>query len=320
MVVGPQWVEFFWNYISSDREKDTDSLTVDFALPQAVAQDSLYFWKRGAMDQTTLEYTQNGYELQATNLDDDQTVQVRTVFPRGVLDENQIETNDPDFSLAWAQQDEEAYRQEKAEQQRVEQQYAAYGQQLLVVICLLSILAFVLLYQKYGKRHSARGVSSTETIMIPGRLEPAVAGWLLNSRSISSGLLMATLLDLARRKYYKIEEQEPEEQWLGGEKKRFNITKAQGRPTEEKLTDWELELKTFVDSEIEEGNTELQKLFSGSSTSTSSWFSDWKKKLKKFCQEKNWYDETSYKGVYINIAIQFVLLCLAVLALIWSGL
>lgn len=318
LVIGPAWTEFFWNYISTDREKDTDSLHIDFALPQAVAGDSLALWKRGARDQTTLTKTQNGYSVLATNLDDDQSVRIRAVFPRNVFNQEAIQTTNDDFSLLWAQNDEENYQQELAERQAREEQMAGYGQQLTVVIALLSILIFVLVYQKYGKRHSARSVSSTETIMIPGSLKPAVAGWLVNGRSISSGMIMATLLDLARRKYFNIKEQEPEKRWLGGEKKRFVVEKSKAQPHEE-LTSWEESLKSFVNNEIEEGNTQLDKLFSQSSYSSSKWFSKWKKQLKSYCKEFNWYDEKSFEGLYINLAVQILFLALSVLAILWAS-
>lgn len=318
LVIGPQWVEFFWNYISTDREKVTDLLQIDFALPQSVARDSMYVWKRGASNQTNLTKTGNGYTVRATNLDDNQSVQIRAVFPRYVLNQEAVQTTNDDFTLALAQNDEETYQQELAEQRAREKQLAGYGRQLTVVISLLSVLIFVLVYQKYGKRHSARSVSSTETIMIPGSLKPAVAGWLINGRSINSGMLMATLLDLARRKYFIIREQEPENQWLGGEKKKFALEKSDSQPTGD-LTQWEENLKNFVNKEIEEGNSQLDKLFSQSSYSASKWFSKWKKQLKKYCEDFDWYDEESYQGLYINLAVQIIFLCLSVLAILWAG-
>lgn len=317
VVIGPKWSEFFWNYISSDREKDTDSLSIDMQLAQAVSADSVYTWKRGPLQKIELNETSRGYSVRAVNIDDNESVKIRSVFPSTVFS-NDIAVTDSTFTLARAQSDEASFREEQAAKQAQNEKYAQYGKQIVILVSLFSIAAFVFFYQKYGKRYSTSGVSSTETIMIPGRLKPAVAGWLLNNRHISSGLLMATLLDLSRRNYFIIKEEEPEEKLFGGTKKVFTVEKSDTEPSDE-LTGWEASLVEFVNHQIEESNPRIDELFSSGASNTSKWFSSWKDKLKTYCESMEWFDSESYKGVYFNIGVQVLLLVPAILATAWAG-
>lgn len=318
LVVGHEWVEFFWNYLGAHREKDTDSLSVRLQLPRPVAADSLFVWERGPGEKISLDKTANGYAVSASDLDDDESVRIRSVFPRTLFESGALSTTDRTFSLAGAQADEQAYRQQREEQRVRDARYAAYGLRLLIVSSILGIAAFLFFYQKYGRRHAVAGGLPTETVMIPGRMKPAVAGWLVQGRTIHSGHLMATLLDLARRRYLTIREQEPEEQWLGDAKKIFTIEKNES-PDTGSLTAWEASLYSFISEQIEQGNNRLDKLFSASSTEAHKWFSQWKKKLQKDCQERGWYDEQSRKGMYANIAAQLFMLAGAVIGTIWAG-
>lgn len=318
VVIGPEWSEFFWNYISAERDKATDSLSVSLQLPTAVSADSIFTWSRGPQDKIRLASTSNGYSVEAIKIDKDEFVQIRSVFPRTVFSEPAVQTTDPDFSLENARNDEATYRIKQTEIAAKNKQYAAYGEQLIVVVVLFSIALFVFFYQRYGKRHSARSVSATETVMLPGRLPPAVAAWLVGNRYIGSHQLMATLLDLARRGYFVIEEQEPENKIFGGKKQIFTIRKSENSPGEE-LLDWEKHLTEYVIQQINASNRQLDELFSGSSIETSRWFSNWKKMLKAYCWDQGWYDEHSYRGVYLNIGVQLLLLPIAILATIWSG-
>jgi uncharacterized membrane protein len=317
IVVGPEWVEFFWKYISADRDQDTERLHIEMQLPQSIGSDSIYSWERGPADKITLTNTESGYLVTAKDLNEDETVKIRSVFPRSIFNQQDVTTTNPDFTLAWAQEDEQQFQQRLAEQRERDARYAQYGQQLAILVSLLSICAFLYFYRKYGKRFPVN-VSSRETIMTPGRLKPAAAGWLLQGRNINSTHLMATLLDLARRGYFIIKEEEAEEGWFGSKKERFRIEQTNTAPSDE-LTEWESDLGDFVSEQIAEGNNHINELFSKSSYSSSKWFSSWKDKLDDYCRTKDWYDSQSYKGAYGNAGVQFFLLILAIIATIWAG-
>lgn len=314
VVIGPEWSEFFWNYASSQREKSTDKLSILVQLPEMVADSSLNSWVREPVWEIESITSDNGFQFSGTDISRRQAVIIRTVFPTSVFNSSLVSVTDPDFSLAWARNDEVSYRQQKVEQAEKRERMMNYGIELSVVIAGLSILCFIFFYRKYGTRHQIN-LSRNESLMIPGNQKPAAIGWLLMNRTITGGHVTATLLDLARRGYYVINEVEPEEDesWFSGSgnKNTFTITDNQKEP-EADLPEWELSLMNFVNERLSDGNKELKEIFKFSDSKVSKWFYSWKDELNKYIRTKDWIDRESYKGAWWNAGIQMIFMLAAI--------
>ncbi|MGM0546302.1 MAG: DUF2207 family protein, partial [Bacteroidota bacterium] len=253
------------------------------------------------------------------NIDDDEFAKVRAVFPTAVLNSSQISTTDENFSLDQAKKEEQAY-QEKRDQQIERQDYLSnLWETLSYIIILLSVGGFYILYQKYGKRHSTSRFSSTETIMTPGQIRPAAIGWLLQGRNITSNLLMATVLDLARNGYFIIQEEPSEEGFLSDDKPTFSIERTE-KQLDEELQEWEQQIITFVEQRLQDGHQKLHNIFKGTNSEVSSWFGRWKNNFKEYAFGQNWIDKQSYTGCYWNIGLQSLLFIASFPALIYAGL
>lgn len=318
ITIGPEWSEFFWNYVSDDRDKSTDNLNISIRLPKPITADSLYGWTRGPDGQIQLQTSTGSFNITATNIDDDEVVKVRSVFPTRVFEGSKVDVTDSGFTLAWAQKDEQAFREKQVQQAEQQAYYRDLGQQVGIVLLVLSLGIFYFLYQKYGKRHSTSRFSDAETIMIPERRKPAPIGWLLSSRTVTGGQIMATVLDLARKGYFKIEEQPPEEGWFKDDDPTFSIQRTDQQP-EEDLQDWERSLLGFLENQINEGTNNLQEMFKNGSSDLSHWLNNWKKSLREYCFNKDWIDLDSYSGAYMNAGLQVVLVFIAIGTLVLAG-
>ena len=318
LTIGPLWSQFFWNFLSEDREKATNQLGITIQLPKSVSVDSLYGWTRGPKGQFDLQKSAGVLTVSASNINDDEFAKVRTVFPTAVLNKSQISTTDTQFSLERAQKEEQTYQEQRNQQIERQKYLSDLWEALIYVIILLSIGVFYLLYKKYGKRHSTSRFSTTETIMIPGQLRPAAIGWLLQGRNITSNLLMATVLDLARAGYFNVQEEPPEEGFLADDKPTFSIHRTE-QPLNEDLKIWEKQIINLVEKRLEDGHHKLHNIFKGTNSEVSSWFNKWKKELKEYAFDKGWIDSQSYNGCYWNIAVQSLLLVASIPALLYAG-
>ncbi len=322
IVIGPEWSEFFWNYVAAGREKSTKEIYISIDLPNSVEAQNLHSWVRNPQSKITRNSAENGFVFQGTDIDNDEAVIKRVVFPTSVFDQSQVSVTDTDFTLEQAEQEEADYLQEQLRKAEEEAYNFNLGVELAVIIAGLSILCFVFLYRKYGTRHDI-SLSRRNSLMIPGKQKPALIGWLLMHRNTTGGHLTATLLDLARRNYLVVKESEEKDEeessWLQEDSKdsEFEVSMTDKKPSAE-LPEWELSLLDFLNEQVKDGKEKLHKIFKGDSTEFSKWFASWKKMIKETGMAQGWIDPESYKGMYWNLGVQSVLVVAAILAAIFT--
>jgi len=311
IVIGPNWSEFFWTYAASDREKSTETIGILLQLPESVPPSDLNHWVREpawAINATTFE---NGLEFRGSDISRRQAVIIRTVFPTSVFDETIIQISDSSFSLDQAENDEATYRKEKRLAAEEEEQQKSMAIEYSIILAGLSLIVFIFFYRKYGLRHKVR-LSVSESIMLPGREKPAAVGWLLLNRTITSGHMVATLLDLARMGYFELKENKADEDGFFASKNNyFTVHKKSTELITDDLETYESSLLEFVNNRIRSEGNKFEDVFDFQETEVSKWFQSWKKELKTYCDSKEWVDKESYKGMYWNLGVQFVIEALA---------
>lgn len=316
--IGPEWTEFFWNYIASDRKKSTENLNIDISLPERISEDSLYAWTRPPSLEVNSNLNSGSFSISAEDLSTDQSLQVRSVFPTRIFDSSTISITDPDLTLEWIQDDEQAYI---AEQQRIQEQKAYYRSitlEVTILICVISLAVFILLYRKYGTRFSTGTISDRDTILIPDSTPPAIIGQLMANGSATGRHLVATLFDLARRGWFTIHEEEKEEEgFFSSESTQFRIKKTDPQP-EESIPTWEKMIVDHLNQQIDDEIDLLREIFKESDFDMSTWFSEWKKELKQVFDEKNWIDQKSMYGVVFNVIAQIILVVASVVLLVYG--
>jgi uncharacterized membrane protein len=318
LTIGPEYAEFYWNYLSSSRDKPTDRLNVIIALPESVSGEEMYAWSRIADGNASISADAGRYEIRATNLSRRESARVRTVFPATVFNQLQDRITDANYSLEQVLQQEAQIEREAAERAERDAFYASITFEVTLIISLLSIVIFVLLYRKYSRRHFSGSQPRRETLVIPDQNPPALAGRLLTNNMTIDSHLTATIFDLARRGWFIIEEEKPDENKSTGwfsvnetEKSEFLISSAGKNPSDSPF-DYEKKTIDFVNKQIDNGKNSFSKIFSDTSTDTAKWYTVWKKEVKKEFDQKNWIDKESYTGVMLNIAGQFLLMAGAI--------
>lgn len=316
LTIGPEWSQFFWNYVGSDREKSTEQLTILLQLPDTTERPNLHAWVREPDWDLEITKLDNGFQFKGNNIHRSQAVNIRSVFPTPVFDD-QIQVNDPDFSLAFAENEEREYRENQRQLEAEQARNYDLAVNAVMVLGGLSILCFVFFYRKYGSRHRIN-ITPNNSIMIPGRQKPAAIGWLLMNQTVTGAHVTATLLDLARRGYFKIEEDEPDEEessWLSSQEQKssYSVQLSDKEPqSDSTISDWEYDLHSFVTKRIKEEGNKMEDIFKFSETEVSKWFYAWKKKLSTYGKDQEWIDRNSYIGVFWNLGLQSLLLLIGI--------
>jgi len=318
VAIGPEWTEFFWNYLSASREKSTDDFSLSFRLPGSVSQDSLYIFTRSKADEFAFNYTANGYDVADQSISRRESARIRTLFPTSLFDGTRVDISNPDLRLSNVLQDEEDYRKDLEKQAERDAYYASITPAVTIILCLISLLIFVLVYRKYGTRHSTSSLSDRETLVIPGQQPPAVIGKLMTAQQTSSNHLVATLFNLARRGWFTIFEEKTESDgWLSSEKTSYRVEMPEReRESDNSLLKHEEMVIEFAKQRISEGNDTFDKLFKGTDSDVSKWYRKWTKQVKQEFDEKIWIDKNSYTGVTVNFLLQSILLIASVFLLV----
>jgi len=318
LVSGSEWTEFFWTFMGDDRPKRTDSFSAELTFPEPINRNTLYVWDYTPGDKASIEFMNGKLSVTANSVGRKEPVAVRMLMPATFFDSNNNLITDSNFTLEGVQQEE----QQRVQQQIAEAERRAWFESItpnvVVLLTVISIGIFVLLYRRYGRRHSTATISDRETILIPGKLPPAIIGRFLTANQTSGNHLTATIFDLARRGWFRIRENEKEKSFFSQEASEFQIIKADSAPHDD-LVDWEKSLVDFLNMKLSKGQDTFKSLFQKDASEAAKWFSSWKSLIKKDFDSRGWMDKESYKGAWINVLFQAPLIAISVYFLVNGG-
>ncbi|PWN07495.1 DUF2207 domain-containing protein [Rhodohalobacter mucosus] len=323
LIVGEEWVEFFWNYLASGRNRSTENFTLEVSLPSPVSPDSMYVWDRLEPDHMTTKSPDGLITINTNRISRNQSARFRFLFPRVLFDDGNVRLNEPELTLANVIREEQERESRLRERAEYQEWINSVARPVTALIIVFSILFFVLLYNRYGKRFKTNFISERETVMLPDQTPPALVGKLLSNSITTQGHILATIFDLSRRGYFKIREKESEKKGIfSTSDSEFLIERTDKEQDPEKsrdLAEWEMMVYRFVDDRIRFGSVTIKKLFSESPTKVNKWFSDWKKEIRKVYDGHNWIDQESTKGVLLNIFLQAILVAASVYLLFYEA-
>lgn len=316
LTTGTEWSQFFWNYAAAGRERSQERISISIALAGDVAPDQLHSWVRSPYGQIESRTSNGAFTFEGTDISRNRSVRLRTVFPTSVFDRSRISINDPGFSLEWAAENERSYRERIEQEQAENAADMALAKRIAAVISVLSIGFFVWFYRTYGSRFKVND-RNTKSLMAPGREKPAIASWLLFNRVVSSGQMMATVLDLARRGFFVVKEEEPDEEkkWWNDPKPEFHL-EVKTTPDERDLVEFERTLLDFVRGRVPEKGTAMKEIFKAGEKEVTKFWEQFKKDLKKYGEDQEWFDPVSKQGAWKNFGAQ-IILCVAAATMIF---
>ncbi|MCC5926272.1 MAG: DUF2207 domain-containing protein [Bacteroidetes bacterium] len=334
LIVGPEYAEFMWTYLSNRWERSTEHVSIQFILPDNNGAD-IQNWVVQGDSYVDLQLIPNGFEITSTQaIPRNRQLVVRSVFPSHAIP--QATVTHPDFSLQTVLQQEEERVAERARaaehRERWEQRGAYFGW----IILLLSISFFVWIYLNHGKRYTFVGQIPPQLYEPPMLIPPAVVGKMMYSAGTEAYLLTATLFDLARRGYFKLFETEIQtKSKLSGKRQTLIIQFPDEIKETDKLLSYEQHMMDFISKSLINNRVSLAALFESETTTGSvkkqnpglfdmavkpkevrKWFIDWSAELNTYMSKFNWYESASTKWMLISMGLQFGLAAVAVFFLV----
>ncbi len=287
--------ELYYQFLGKENETPIDHFIVNIQFPQEDIKNQVKIFAHGPLNGQVLKRTNTIYTLSVENVPPDTFIEGRALFPRKwiPLSNRTVHTNQYENIL----EEERSYRNQILEEAQRKETIKNILKQASLGASILGI--FVLIMFMILFRRKIHDFPLKESSKIPEDCTPAVASYLTNTL-IGSNTIMATILDLFRKGYLKIEGEED-----------FIITKVKGVDEnllshEKHFIHWFIDLmgkgKSVTPKEIEDFSKNNPSIFSNL-------YSKWQTKIKEDAFSKGYYDKT--KGKYgVFFLIDFLILLL----------
>ena len=196
--------ELYYQFVGSEWEVPFQRVDVNLTLPAGASVEDLRVWGHGPLHGSVDRLSGRQVRWQVTPLPSETMVEGRVVFPLELVPQGTNRTGETALDRILKEEGQWA-RQANA------QRWLLQNETLLApVLVLLAAIGFFLRRLKFKRKYTLefQGDYYRE---LPAAYSPAVLSYLWNKKKSKPEVVMATIMDLARRGYLKIEEFEPEQ-------------------------------------------------------------------------------------------------------------
>jgi uncharacterized membrane protein len=163
------------------------------------------------------------------------------------------------------------------------------------------------------------------TSEIPEKTPPAIVDYLLNSRQVSVGSLIGTLLDLAARGFARLREERVEKKSLwGGMKEKaeyhWDLDRPYWRDHRGDLLAYENSLLEFIFDDLADGQDSISlEDVKKKRSEFRKFFSRWRKAVTEQAEKRQWFNRKSIRGFHYSLALGGVMMALGALSAFLFG-
>ena len=304
--------EFNRKLVDTGWEVPLDNIRITITLPEGANKGDLMIFAHGPLTGVSTILDANTVECTAPSVDPGTFVETRLLFPLALVPQaSQVVQEDAlprimDQEKTLAEEANQL-REEAAEAAAAEEVWAVAGSVMSYGLIVICIILMIYLYFRFDKEHKRtfRGKYYRE---LPGDYPPAVTGALMSFKKIDSQDIMATIMDLARRKYVTISSQQVEEHGFFGSKQetQYSIVLNENTPSGE-LLEYERYLLDWMIGTIGDGTSvsfDAIKEY-GKDSSTGKHFKIafelWQKMVEEVADGYKFFDEKASRGLLIGV-------------------
>ena len=223
--------EFYWQFIGRKRSVDIARMSVSLELPPGAGLDEIGVWGHGPLRGEVRKVSATQLSWQTTDLPKSRFLEGRLTFPARLVPQAKVLTGRTALPVILSE--EQRWADERAAEQRknwlILVTSAASG--------LFGCLAAWWIFRRYGRKF--RGPMELDYYReLPGNYSPAEAGYLVELGALKPQTVSASIMDLARRGYIRLEPATTPDT--------KDVLVRHLRPADEKLRPHEVQLLDFL--------------------------------------------------------------------------
>ena len=190
--------EFYWQFIGRKRSVDIGRMIVSLELPTGAAPDEIRVWGHGPLRGDVRKISATQLSWQTTDLPKSRYLEGRVTFPARLVPQAKVLTGR--MALPAIVAEEQRWADERAAEQRKNWLILAASAAAGLIGCLAAWWT----YRRYGRKY--RGPMELDYYReLPGDYSPAETGYLVELGTMKPQAVSASIMDLARRGYLRLE-------------------------------------------------------------------------------------------------------------------
>jgi len=319
--------ELYFKFVGTYSKRAIGLVDVWLQLPQAADTSTVRAWAHGPLN-GQLAFENGHIHLWAKPLPRKNHLAARVIFPREwtpLANKNIAQEIRPSIMAREAELV-AASNKIRIEKQRKIDFKKEHRQDAMLFAVLLSgfgLFVLVFLYQQNGKPFPTDS-RLQYTSEIPTGLSPALANYVHFTGQLNASALVATLFDLARCKYIRIEEKMIQKKSLFGKQEKtsyamffdkdFYLANQKGLLTHEQ------DLLNFLFKNLPKGvDYILFDEFKKSIPKFIKWFTEWNKVIKKDWGRNSFYDPSSVRGTTYSALFSLFIVAVGIVGAVFYG-
>lgn len=309
--------ELYYKFLGDENETPIESFAVNIKLPQADTNNQVKVFAHGPLNGKIAKENNTTYSLYVEDVPDDTFIEGRILFPREFIHlSNNVQNIDNYFNIL---EEEAAFQNKLAEDREREEKIRKTLEQASNVASRFGFIIFLIFLVRF-RREKNIYQSEAEGTNIPEDCTPAIAAQLTNT-IIGTNTVFATILDLFRKGYIKINK-EKDKLGQNADDQEFLITLV--KKEDNYLLNHE---KIFINWFINEmGNRhsvstrEIEEFNKHNSSEFLNLYYEWKKKIKEDAVLKGYYDKSKTKFGVFFLIFSLLLFVLGMFTIIYGSL
>ena len=305
--------EFYWKFFDKTNTSPIGHVKIELEFSETVLPEDLKVFGHGPLNGEVSIEDDGKVIYEVNRLSSGEMVEARILFPVNLAPESTKIIRENKFAeimkeeISWAKKSNR------------EKSVNIFGFLLAPLLLLFNIFFAIRVYYKYDKELKA-DIDIEYYRELPSDITPAVLSKLMSIQGVGTKDILATLMDLVRKKYLKVEE------ISAGRKKDYRFTRLESETVD--LKKHETQLIHWLFYSIGDGKTitlkEIKDYAKASLTQSSfrSNYLKWVKKVGEEFKKYNYFGQSkeSIKVTLKTILIEFVvIILLALLGLLLGG-
>lgn len=308
--------ELYYKFLGKENKTPINDFIVEIKLPQNDVNDEVKIFAHGPLGSKITRKTNNIVYMQVRDVPKNTYIEGRVLFPKDFIpsSNNLVDKNNYRNIL-----DEEVSFQKRIEDKLVlDATITRSLGYISLIISIVEILIFILMLNIFRRERDIYETISNN--VIPEDCTPAIAGY-ITSAFIDSNAIMATILDLFRKGYIKIDDGE---EYTEKRKKLKDFTIIKVKEFDNALLSHEQFFMGWLLDEIGDGTSvstrDIEKYSNKYSSEFQISYYKWQKKVKEDAINKGYFEKGRNKYGTFLVIFSSITLLISIVTLIFENL